>query len=64
MFFCFAHRPHFPQWAANDGVLIILWLMAARAYAAYYSVVICFAAFLLNDLYGFFSWRRMEGQQA
>jgi len=37
--------------------------MAARAYAAYYSVVICFAAFLLNDLYGFFSWRRMERRQ-
>ena len=61
----FQRSPYFAlSYAANDGVLIILWLMAARAYAAYYSVVICFAAFLLNDLYGFFSWRRMEGQQA
>ncbi|MBQ4074046.1 MAG: nicotinamide mononucleotide transporter [Clostridia bacterium] len=61
----FRRSPYFAlSYAANDGVLIILWLMAARAYAAYYSVVICFAAFLLNDLYGFFSWRLMEGQQA
>lgn len=24
------------------------------------SVVVCFAAFFVNDIYGFVSWRRME----
>lgn len=26
----------------------------------YLAVVVCFAAFLANDLYGFLNWRRME----
>ena len=60
----FRRSPFFAlSYAANDVVLIILWLLAAGENPAYYSVVICFAAFLTNDLYGFFSWRRMEGQQ-
>ena len=29
----------------------------------YISVVVCFAAFLINDLYGFLCWRRMEERQ-
>ncbi|MBQ4577791.1 MAG: nicotinamide mononucleotide transporter [Clostridia bacterium] len=51
-------------YAANDLVLILLWLLAARENTAYYSVVVCFAAFLVNDLYGFVSWRRMSRRQA
>jgi len=27
-------------------------------------MVICFLMFLVNDLYGFISWRRMEERQA
>lgn len=30
----------------------------------YLAVVVCFAAFLANDLYGFLNWRRMEKKQA
>lgn len=51
-------------YAANDVVLIILWLMAASQDSSYLSVVVCFAAFLANDVYGFVSWRRMEKKQS
>ena len=51
-------------YAANDVVLIVLWLLAARSDKGYLSVVVCFAAFLANDLYGFINWRRMEKKQA
>ncbi len=50
-------------YAANDVVLILLWILAARTDPGYLSVVVCFAAFLVNDLYGFFSWRRMGRRQ-
>ncbi len=51
-------------YAANDVVLILLWALAAMADRSYLSVMICFWMFLFNDLYGFFSWRRLEQRQA
>lgn len=60
------HRrsPWFALWyAANDVVLVVLWVLAAMEEAAYLSVVVCFVVFLVNDLYGFFSWRAMERRQ-
>ena len=51
-------------YAANDIILIILWLMASRTDFSYLSVAVCFIAFLANDLYGFISWRRMARRQA
>ena len=30
---------------------------------SYTSVVMCFAAFLANDIYGFINWRRMGRRQ-
>ncbi len=50
-------------YATNDIVLIVLWTMAALEDASYVSVLVCFAAFLVNDLYGFVSWTRMERHQ-
>lgn len=50
-------------YAANDVVLIVLWILASLSDISYLSVVICFAVFLINDLYGFFSWRKMEKRQ-
>ena len=50
-------------YAANDVVLIALWLLASAANVRYLSVVICFCAFLVNDLYGFFCWRTMAHRQ-
>lgn len=47
-------------YAANDIVLIILWLIAACGDIKYLSMVICFVVFLVNDIYGFFSWLKMK----
>ena len=51
-------------YAANDVVLIILWVLAALENPAYMPVVVNFSIFLLNDLYGFASWKKRELQQA
>ncbi len=50
-------------YALNDLVLIILWTMAAFTDISYISVLICFAAFFINDLYGFANWSRMQKRQ-
>lgn len=50
-------------YAANDVVLIVLWVMAAVKDISYLSVVICFAVFLINDIYGFISWLKMRRRQ-
>ncbi len=50
-------------YAANDIVLIVLWMLASAENTKYVSVVVCFVAFLVNDVYGFVSWRRMEKRQ-
>lgn len=50
-------------YAANDVVLVVLWIMAALENISYLSVVICFAVFLVNDIYGFISWAKMKKRQ-
>jgi len=50
-------------YGANDIVLIFLWILASMEDIRYVSVVVCFGAFLINDLYGFVSWRKMERRQ-
>ena len=50
-------------YAANDIVLIILWSMAAAEDISYLPMVVCFAVFFINDMYGFFNWRRMKHRQ-
>ena len=51
-------------YALNDAVLIVLWGLAALTDTHYIPVVINFAMFLVNDLYSFLSWTRMEHRQA
>ncbi|MBP0954074.1 MAG: nicotinamide mononucleotide transporter [Oscillospiraceae bacterium] len=51
-------------YSANDVVLIILWSLASMHDIQYVSVVVCFGVFLVNDIYSFFSWRRMRERQA
>ena len=51
-------------YAANDVVLVVMWILASLENTVYISVVVCFAAFLVNDLYGLVSWKRMEKAQA
>ena len=56
--------PYFAlAYALNDVVLIVLWVLAAIKDISYISVVICFVAFLANDLYSFTNWKRMEKKQ-
>lgn len=50
-------------YAANDVVLIVLWSLAVRQSAESVSMIVCFSAFLLNDLYGFYNWMRMRRNQ-
>ncbi len=50
-------------YAANDIVLIILWIMATLHNTSYMSVTICFFMFLINDIYGFFNWTKMLQKQ-
>ena len=64
VYLTFRRSPYFAMaYAANDVVLIALWALAAAENISYLSVVICFVMFLVNDLYGFVSWKRMEKRQ-
>lgn len=50
-------------YAANDIVLIVLWILVVLGDISYLSVVICFVVFLINDIYGFISWSEMQKRQ-
>lgn len=50
-------------YAANDIVLIVLWILATISDISYLSVAICFVLFLINDIYGFINWSRMQKRQ-
>ncbi|MBD5112058.1 MAG: nicotinamide mononucleotide transporter [Ruminococcaceae bacterium] len=64
VYLTFRRSPLFAAaYAANDVVLIVLWSLAAMNNMKYISVVVCFAAFLANDIYGFVNWRRMQKKQ-
>ena len=64
VYLTFRRSPYYAlAYAANDAVLIVLWIMAAVYEVRYISVAVCFIAFLVNDLYGFISWRRMARRQ-
>ena len=51
-------------YAANDLVLIVLWILASMDDIRYLSVVVCFIAFLVNDIYGYISWQKMKVRQS
>ena len=64
VYLTFRRSPYFAlAYAANDLVLIVLWILAAMEDASYLSVMICFVLFLVNDVYGYISWRKMEQRQ-
>lgn len=50
-------------YAANDIVLIILWVLATLEQPAYLPMIICFVMFFINDIYGFISWEKMRRRQ-
>ena len=64
VYLTFRRSPYFAlAYAANDIVLILLWSLASIHDIGYFSVMICFLMFLVNDIYGFVSWRKMERRQ-
>ena len=64
VYLTFRRSPYFAlAYASNDAVLIILWAMACMKDKSYISVLVCFAVFLINDLYGFINWKKMEKKQ-
>jgi len=65
VYLTFRRSPYFAlAYSANDIILIILWVLASIYDVRYISVVVCFAAFLVNDMYGFISWQRMKKRQS
>ena len=64
VYLTFRRSPYFAlAYAANDIILIVLWILASLSDIRYISVVVCFIAFLFNDIYGFISWQKMKKRQ-
>ena len=64
VYLTFRRSPYFAlAYATNDIVLIVLWVLASIEDISYLSVMICFVLFLVNDIYGYISWRKMEQRQ-
>ena len=64
VYLTFRRNPYFAlAYASNDIVLIILWTLASIYEIRYISVVVCFVAFLVNDIYGYISWEKMKKRQ-
>lgn len=64
VYLTFRRSPYYAiGYAANDIVLIVLWILASFENMSYVSVVVCFIAFLANDIYGYLSWREMGKRQ-
>ncbi|MBQ7369106.1 MAG: nicotinamide mononucleotide transporter [Clostridia bacterium] len=59
----FRSRYYALAYAANDIVLIVLWVYACFSSLSYLSMVICFCAFLFNDIYAFYNWKRIQKRQ-
>ncbi len=64
VYLTFRRSPWFAlAYAANDIILIVLWVLASMTDICYISVVVCFVSFLFNDIYGFISWQKMKNRQ-
>lgn len=64
VYLTFRRSPYFALgYALNDIVLIALWTLATLSDTEYLSVTICFAVFLVNDIYGYINWRKMLTRQ-
>ena len=51
------------QMTRNEFTLRILWILASLYDSRYISVVVCFAAFFANDIYGYLNWKKMQIRQ-
>ncbi len=62
--FTFLRSPFYAlAYAANDIVLIVLWVSAAITNTSCLPMVFCFIMFFANDIYGFYNWKRMQKKQ-
>ncbi len=60
----FLRSPYYAiGYAANDLVLIILWVTATMKDISNLPMIFCFAVFFVNDLYGFISWKKIRSRQ-
>lgn len=65
VYLTFRRNPFYAiAYAANDIVLIVLWILSSLSDTRYISVVVCFAVFLFNDIYSFFCWKKMKKRQS
>lgn len=61
----FLRNPYYAlAYAANDLVLIALWIMATITDPSYLPMIFCFIMFFINDIYGFYNWRKMAKRQS
>lgn len=57
----FKRSPYYAiGYSLNDAVLIVLWIMASVEDISYLPMIACFVMFLVNDLYGFYNWKKIE----
>ena len=55
----FCRSPYYAlAYAANDVVLIVLWVLAAMTDLGSIPMVACFVMFLVNDIHGFICWKK------
>jgi len=60
----FFRSPYYAlAYASNDIVLIVLWIIATFKDISNITMVFCFLIFLINDIYGFINWKKMEKNQ-
>lgn len=65
VYLTFRRSPYFSfAYALNDIVLLVLWALASLDNSQYISVIVCFTAFLVNDIYAFISWKMIGKRQA
>lgn len=65
VYLTFRRSPYFAlAYAANDTILIVLWALACLHDTRYISVVVCFMAFFVNDIYGYINWKKMKIRQS
>ncbi len=65
VFLTYKRSPYYAvAYGLNDLVLIGLWISATLKDISYVSVLVCFIAFLVNDIYGFLNWRSMQRRQS
>ena len=64
VYLTYRRSPYFAlAYAANDVVLVSMWIFASFSNPSYLSVSVCFLTFLVNDTYSFISWKQRETQQ-